>query len=106
MIKWALLFKDSMSGTEERVKLLDAHTNCKCMHTSKNQALPAMSAPLFTARDFCGLDAYSPFLKKVCRYLLQETGRTLNLIVKRTAQPKGRKREIKFVLGSSDRDIK
>jgi len=25
MIKWALLFKDSMSGTEERVKLLDSH---------------------------------------------------------------------------------
>ena len=31
MIKWALLFKDSMSGTEERIKLLDSHTNCK-MH--------------------------------------------------------------------------
>jgi hypothetical protein len=30
MIKWALLFKDSMSGTEERVKLPDSHTNCKC----------------------------------------------------------------------------
>ena len=41
MTKWALLFKDSMSGTEERVKSLDSHTNCKCMHTSKNQALPA-----------------------------------------------------------------
>jgi len=35
MIKWALLFKDSMSGTEERVKLLDSHTNCKCTHRSK-----------------------------------------------------------------------
>jgi len=41
MIKWALLFKDSMSGTEERVKLLDSHTNCKCAHRSKSPALPA-----------------------------------------------------------------
>ena len=41
MIKWPLLFKDSMSGTEERVKLLDSHTNCKCTDRSKNQALPA-----------------------------------------------------------------
>src|SRR5215467_7016333 len=39
MIKWALLFKDSMSGTEERVKLPDSHTNCKCTHRSKT--LPA-----------------------------------------------------------------
>src|SRR6516225_10461740 len=29
MIKWALLLKDSMSGTEELVKLPDSHTNCK-----------------------------------------------------------------------------
>jgi len=41
MIKWALLFNDSMSGTEERVKLLDSHTNCKCAHRSKSPALPA-----------------------------------------------------------------
>jgi len=41
MIKWALLFKDSMSGTEERVKLPDSDTNCKCTYRSKNQALPA-----------------------------------------------------------------
>ena len=26
MIKWALLFKDSMSGTEEWIKLPDSHT--------------------------------------------------------------------------------
>jgi len=41
MIKWVLLFKDSMSGTEERVKLPDSHTNCKYTRRSKNQALPA-----------------------------------------------------------------
>jgi len=41
MIKWALLFKDSISGTEEQVKLLDSYTNCKCTHRSKTQALPA-----------------------------------------------------------------
>jgi hypothetical protein len=40
MIKWALLFKDSMSGTEERVKLLDSHTNCKCTHRSKTKRCP------------------------------------------------------------------
>ena len=40
MIKWALLFKDSMSGTEERVKLPDSHTSCKCTHRSKSK-LPA-----------------------------------------------------------------
>src|SRR5215475_7952804 len=40
MIKWALLFKDSMSGTEERVKLPDSHTNCKCTHRSKTKRCP------------------------------------------------------------------
>src|SRR5215469_6327600 len=40
-INRALLFKDSMSGTEERVKLLDSRTNVKCTHRSKSQALPA-----------------------------------------------------------------
>jgi hypothetical protein len=40
MIKWALLFKDSMSGTEERVKLADSHTNCKCTHRSKTKRCP------------------------------------------------------------------
>jgi hypothetical protein len=41
MIKWALLFKDSMSGTEERVKSPDSHTNCKCTHRSKTKRCPA-----------------------------------------------------------------
>jgi len=40
MIKWALLFKDSMSGTEERVKLPDSHINCKCTHRSKTKRRP------------------------------------------------------------------
>src|SRR5215468_911743 len=40
MIEWALLFKDSMSGTEERVKLPDSHTNCKCTHRSKTKRCP------------------------------------------------------------------
>jgi hypothetical protein len=42
MIKWALLFKDSMSGTEERVKLPDSHTQCTCMRKSKDQPPAAM----------------------------------------------------------------
>src|ERR1700752_1562516 len=41
-IRWALLFKDSISGTEEPVKLSDCHPNCTCMHKSKDQALPAV----------------------------------------------------------------
>src|SRR6516164_1663961 len=40
MIKWALLFKDSISGTEERVKLPDSHSNCKCTHRSKTKRCP------------------------------------------------------------------
>src|SRR5215468_11305339 len=40
MIKWALLFKDSMSGTEERIKLPDSHTDCKCTHRSKTMRCP------------------------------------------------------------------
>src|SRR5215468_4236094 len=40
MIKWVLLFKDSMSGTEERVKLPDSHTNCKCTRRSKTKRCP------------------------------------------------------------------
>src|SRR5262249_55008136 len=40
MIKWALLFKDSMSGTEERVKLPDCHTNCKGTNRSKPKRSP------------------------------------------------------------------
>jgi hypothetical protein len=40
MIKWALLFKDSMSGTEERVKLPNSHSNYKCTHRSKTKRCP------------------------------------------------------------------
>jgi len=46
-IKRALLFKDSMSGTEERVKLPDSHSNCKCTHRSKTKRCPP--------REFSGL---------------------------------------------------
>jgi hypothetical protein len=42
MIKWALVFKDSISGTEEPGKLSDCHTNCTCLHQSKDQPLPAV----------------------------------------------------------------
>jgi hypothetical protein len=42
VIRWASLFKDSISGTEEPVKLSDSHTNCTCMHKSKYQRLPAV----------------------------------------------------------------
>src|ERR1700758_5287889 len=37
-----LAFQDSISGTEEPVKLSDCHPNCTCMHKSKDQALPAV----------------------------------------------------------------
>jgi hypothetical protein len=35
-MRWALLFKDSISGTEERVKLSDPHSKYTCMHKSKD----------------------------------------------------------------------
>ena len=50
MIKRALLFKDSMSGTEERIKLLDSHTNCK-MHAQIQKPSAARFAR-GTARTF------------------------------------------------------
>jgi hypothetical protein len=41
MIKWALLFKDSMSGTEEQVNYWIPTPIVKCTRRTKNQALPA-----------------------------------------------------------------
>jgi hypothetical protein len=42
VIRWASLFKDSISGTEKPVKSPDSHANCTCMPKSKDQPLPAV----------------------------------------------------------------
>ena len=54
MIRWALLFKDSISGTEESAKVSN-FTNCRCMHKSKEQPLAAVReevAELLTLNKF------------------------------------------------------
>jgi hypothetical protein len=48
----ALLFKDSISGTEEAVKLSDPHTNCTCMHKSKDQPVREEVPGLLTLNKF------------------------------------------------------
>ena len=48
----ALLFKDSISGTEEAVKLSDPHTTCTCMHKSKDQPVREEVPGLLTLNKF------------------------------------------------------
>src|SRR6516162_2484258 len=49
---------------------------------------------------------HSPLLEKVARNLLQEPGRTLNLVIERTAQPEGRVAKAELILGSGHCNIK
>src|SRR6516164_6049742 len=69
MIKWALLFKDSMSGTEERIKLLDSRTNCKCTLRSKGQARFTRGiARTFTLNKFRSRISEATSLKRCCSH--------------------------------------
>jgi hypothetical protein len=40
VIKWALLLQGFYERDQERLKLPDSHTNCKCTHRSKTKRCP------------------------------------------------------------------